>query len=119
MKKDRYDLALGREKVEPPMPLPPIDSRYCNPRGTIPDDVLKKAFNEARKSDMSLGVDEVFYTPTEGWGHQPLFTVHALINHVTGDVKRAARVVAPDNNADGVADILWEHVLGRGWLPGE
>jgi hypothetical protein len=36
-----------------------------------------------------------------------------------GDVKRAARVVAPDNNADGVADILWEHVLGRGWLPGE
>lgn len=28
-------------------------------------------------------------------------------------------VVAPDNNAGGVADILWEHVLGRGWLPGE
>ena len=31
-----------------------------------------------------------------------------------GDMKRAARVVAPDNNADGVADILWEYVLGGG-----
>ena len=35
------------------------------------------------------------------------------------DLKRAARILAPSNNADGVAEVLWEHVLARGRLRGE
>lgn len=36
-----------------------------------------------------------------------------------GDLKRAARVLAPSHNADGVAEVLWEHVLARGRRSGE